>query len=98
MDDAQAARVRQHTAGWEHRAGLLVGVFVMGRDDVLPFLGDIVACEDKTSYYASYTVSQDAIEITVGGSGDSSITDTEYLLALRISAAAAVRGVRLLGS
>lgn len=86
-------------AGWEHRAGLLIGVFVMERDDVLRFLGDIVACEDKTSYYASYTVSQDSIEITVGGSSDDgSITDTEYLLALRISAAAAVRGVRLLGS
>ncbi|MGW0731861.1 hypothetical protein [Streptomyces sp. NPDC002851] len=71
----------------------------MQRDHVLPFLGDIVACEDETSYYASCTVNQDSIELTVGGSSDNgSLTDTEYLLALRISAAAAVRGVRLIGS
>lgn len=99
MHDAQLARVRQHMAVWKHRDGLLVAVFVMDRRDVLPFIGDVVTIEDKSAYCASSMVAQDSIEITVGGSSaDGSITDTEYLLALHISAAAAVRGVRLLGS
>lgn len=99
MDDAQVVRVRRHMAGWEHRGGQLVAVFTMQRADVLPFLGDIATAEDTSAYYAAYTVTQDAVEITIGGSSsDGSVTDIEYLLALRISAAAAARGVHLLGS
>jgi hypothetical protein len=58
-----------------------------------------VAAEGKSAYYAQITITRDAVEVAVGGSnGDGSITDIEHLLALCITAAAAVRGVLLLGS